>query len=133
MGSARRQFFFEIIERQWMKDRDVPSEFVFERRDLEAVHIKDVDLLAASDVEPGCLDWRVRRDRIAAIPERLFQKRRGRFNVTRGQREMGKAHGAVDASAFRDRKRTPLKPSGPLVAALCAGGTTPGGDTLAAS
>jgi hypothetical protein len=51
-----------------------------------------VDLLAASDVQPDGLADHVRWQRIACIPQGLFEEGRGVLDVPAGQRQVREAH-----------------------------------------
>src|SRR5207302_10226238 len=77
-------------------DSDVSSELALERRDFEAFDVDNVQLLAAACRKPDGFHRRVGRNRIAGVAERLLKEPGGAFDGERRQREMGKAHGAVN-------------------------------------
>ena len=76
-----------------MEHRHVPAEFAFERRDLEAVDVEHVQLLAVADVQPDRLARDVVRQRIPAVAERLLQERGRLLDLAAGEGEMGEGHG----------------------------------------
>ena len=70
----------------------VASELALERRGLEIVNVDQVNLLAASEIEPRRLVRDVSGDGILRIAERFLEEGCGLLHVSRGQGQVGEAH-----------------------------------------
>lgn len=75
---------------QRIKQRDVPSELVFEGRDAEPFDVEDVHVLATAEIEPHQFDRGVRGHREPPIPKRPFEERRRLLDFAGWQGQMGK-------------------------------------------